>query len=238
MEITYIHHSGFLVDTREVYYIFDYDKGNLPQLDTEKPVFVFVSHGHADHYNPEIFSLLVSMGMKHITAIISNDIPLKRYPACVMAASLENINQVRSQGLIPTIKAYHSQEYILPFHTHLQTLLSTDTGVAFFLTCAEGNIYHGGDLNDWITEETPEQERRQMTGSYLASIRKLKGTSIDVAFLPLDPRLGKYYAKGFLAFLKMIPVKHVYPMHYWEQPEIITQFIREYPEYADIIVAP
>lgn len=238
MKITYIHHSGFLVDTQEVYYIFDYDKGDLPQLDTDKPVFVFVSHGHTDHYNPELFSLLTSMGMKHITAFLSNDIPKKRFPSCLMSATLEDCDQVRRQGSIPAVIVYHSQEYTLPFHTHLQTLLSTDAGVAFFLTCPEGTLYHAGDLNDWIMEETPEQERRQMTGSYLASIRRLKGKAIDAAFLPLDPRLGKYYAKGFLTFLKMIPVKHVYPMHYWEQPETITQFLQEYPEYTDIVVVP
>lgn len=238
MKITYIHHSGFLVETQEVYYLFDYVKGELPRLNTAKPILVFVSHGHTDHYNPEIFSLLTSLKMEHITAVLSNDIPRKRLPSCLKLTTWEESGQVRCQGCIPAVKVYHSQEYTLPFHTRLKTLLSTDRGVAFFLTSAEGTIYHAGDLNDWITEETPEQERRQMTGSYLASIRALKGKAIDIAFLPLDPRLGKYYAKGFLTFLKTIPVKHVYPMHYWKQPEIITKFLQEYPEYADIVATP
>ncbi len=238
MKITYIHHSGFLAETREVYYLFDYEKGTLPQLEIEKPIFVFVSHGHKDHYNPQIFHLLLSMGMKHITAILSNDIPKKRYPACLTPCSPENAHDIHSQGSVPVIKVYHSQEYALPFHTHVQTLLSTDKGVAFLLTCPEGTLYHAGDLNDWIMEETPEQERRQMTGSYLASIQRLKGKTIDIAFLPLDPRLGTYYAKGFLAFLQLISVKQVYPMHYWGHPEIIAQFLQEYPAYAKMIVIP
>ena len=238
MKITHIHHSGFLVETEEVYYIFDYYKGDLPCLTPEKPVLVFVSHGHQDHYNPAIFPLLLSKGMKNITAVISNDIPRKKIPAELVPASQDGFDQIPVQGHIPFIKVYHSQEYVLPYHTRIQTLLSTDSGVAFLLTCPEGTIYHGGDLNDWITEDTPEGERRQMTGMYLASIKQLKGNSIDAAFLPLDPRLGKYYAKGFLAFLEFIPVKHVYPMHYWEQPEIVTQFLNEHPEYAEIVVAP
>ena len=49
MNVTYIFHSGFLVETKECYYIFDYWKGNLPALDVSKPVFVFSSHSHADH---------------------------------------------------------------------------------------------------------------------------------------------------------------------------------------------
>ncbi len=36
MKITYINHSGFLVETRDCYYIFDYFKGELPYLDKKK----------------------------------------------------------------------------------------------------------------------------------------------------------------------------------------------------------
>ena len=49
MDITYIFHSGFLIETADCHYIFDYWKGSLPALDTSKPVFVFASHGHADN---------------------------------------------------------------------------------------------------------------------------------------------------------------------------------------------
>lgn len=42
MKITYINHSGFLLETKDCYYIFDYYKGELPHLDKEKEVIVFV----------------------------------------------------------------------------------------------------------------------------------------------------------------------------------------------------
>ena len=38
MKITYINHSGFLIETKDCYYIFDYYKGELPQLDKKKEV--------------------------------------------------------------------------------------------------------------------------------------------------------------------------------------------------------
>ena len=41
MKITYINHSGFLLETKDCYYIFDYYKGELPHLDKEKEVIVF-----------------------------------------------------------------------------------------------------------------------------------------------------------------------------------------------------
>lgn len=40
MRVTYIHHSGFLVETDRFYYLFDYEKGTLPKLNCEKPMFV------------------------------------------------------------------------------------------------------------------------------------------------------------------------------------------------------
>mgnify|MGYP000370425735 FL=1 len=53
MQITRIFHSGFLVETARRYFIFDYYKGELPKLNPDKPVYVFASHGHQDHYEPK-----------------------------------------------------------------------------------------------------------------------------------------------------------------------------------------
>ena len=61
MQVTYIHHSGFLVETERFYYLFDYEKGDLPEMEVKKPIFVLSSHGHGDHYNPEVFALLAEM---------------------------------------------------------------------------------------------------------------------------------------------------------------------------------
>ena len=74
MKITYIYHSCFLVETDRFYYLFDYEKGPLPEMNVTKPVYVLSSHGHADHYNAGIFLLLASLGMQHIRAVLSDDI--------------------------------------------------------------------------------------------------------------------------------------------------------------------
>ena len=58
MKVTYLNHSGFLLELEDCYIIFDYYRGELPLLNKEKEVFVFCSHVHADHYNPKVFSLL------------------------------------------------------------------------------------------------------------------------------------------------------------------------------------
>lgn len=220
MKVTYIYHSGFLVETENCYYIFDYYRGELPILDTWKPVVVFASHAHRDHYNPEIFEILQRKGIKQIHAVLAKDISKRKYPP---------------EG-IPAIRVRMDEEYELPAETKLRTLHSTDAGVAFVVSCKEGTIYHAGDLNDWVWEGEPDKENRQMTGSYRHEIQKLKNIEIDIAFVPLDPRQEDYYADGMSYFLRNVSAKKVYPMHYWEKPEIIEQFLEEYPEYREIIV--
>lgn len=219
MKITYIYHSCFLVETAGCYYLFDYYTGCLPELKADKPILVFASHRHEDHYNPDIFTMLSDGGMQKVYAVLPNDIPVKRYP--------------RTDAEV--IKVYHSRKYTLPCETDLETLLSTDRGVAFLLQCKEGTIFHAGDLNDWGTAADTEQERRQMRGSYRAQINKLKGRTLDAAFFPLDPRLDSAYAQGISYFLQQVNVKRIYPMHYWEQPEIIDRFRNEYPQYSHLL---
>lgn len=223
MDIKYIYHSGFLVETADCYYLFDYYKGTLPNLKQDKPIFVFASHNHQDHYNPKIFQLLQKLGMRKITAVLAKDIPSKKYP-------LGDINCIR-------VKAY--QTYELGCNTIVKTLLSTDAGVAFLISCPEGIIYHAGDLNDWVWEGESDQYNKQMTGSYRHEINLLRdmlaGKNVEVAFIPLDPRQEKDYANGVLYFLKQIAVKQVFPMHYWEKPEVVEQFLQEYPQYNDVI---
>ncbi|MCM1026065.1 MAG: MBL fold metallo-hydrolase [Roseburia sp.] len=245
MEITYLYHSGFLAETKDCYYLFDYYRGELPCLNPEKPILVFVSHFHGDHYNPAVFQQLKERGMKSIAGILANDIKKKKYPEGFPPLEAENDQNPNLQGCEDMdalkghiLKACHSREYILPFQTRIRTLLSTDSGVAYLLSCPEGTFFHAGDLNDWLEEEMTEAERRQMTGSYRAALRPLTGLSLDAACLPLDPHLGSHYADGMLYFLKTVNVKQVWPMHFWDRPEIIDQFIREHPEYAAVLRRP
>ena len=215
MKITYIHHSSFLVETDNSYYLFDYEKGCLPEMNITKPILVLSSHGHYDHYNPEIFSTLDALGMQKIYAVLSEDIEA---PANV------NVLQV-SPG----------NEYRLCFGQKLTTFQSTDLGVAFLIEDQAQMIYHAGDLNDWVWEEESDSYNEQMTADYRKQIKllseKLDHRKIDAAFVVLDPRQEKVYDRGLCYFLENIPVKTVYPMHYWENPEIIEKFLMEHPEY-------
>ena len=215
MKVIYIQHSCFLAETESCYYLFDYEKGRLPEMDVKKPIFVFASHSHSDHYNPEIFSLLADNGMQQIRAVLSDDIKVP-----------ENIDVLQVSA---------GQEYSLEFGQKLTTFKSTDLGVAFLIEDQKSLIYHAGDLNDWVWEEESDSYNKQMTIDYRNQIKllaeKLGNREIDVAFVVLDPRQEKDYDRGLCYFLENISAKQVYPMHYWENPDIIDIFIREHPEY-------
>ena len=216
MKVTYIHHSCFLVETDRFYYLFDYEKGVLPEMNGQKPIFVLSSHGHGDHYNPKIFPLLEKAGMEHITAILSDDI--------------------EAPASVPVLSVSPEKEYRLCEQLTLTTFRSTDLGVAFLIQDQKQLFYHAGDLNDWVWDEETEEYNEEMTRNYREQIgllaKKLRGREIDTAFVVLDPRQEQDYARGMIYFLEHIPVRQVYPMHYWGEPGIIGTFLTDHPEYS------
>ena len=226
MKTTYIYHSCFLVETKLCYYLFDYYRGDLPKLDTDKPILVFSSHSHSD-----IFSKLRELGMTQIYGVLSDDIDVKTIPA-----------------YISYLSAAPSKEYELPWGQHLTTFPSTDEGVAFLieetLVCPveEGKelFYHAGDLNDWVWEGETASYNEKLTRDYRRQIdilaAKTKGRKLSCAFVVLDPRQENDYDRGMLYFLGKVDSNMVYPMHYWEKPQIIRSFVEAHPQYAKKIV--
>ena len=215
MRITYIHHSGFLVETRRFYYLLDYESGALPEMDPEKPVFVLSSHSHGDHYRPEVFSLLADAGMQSVRAVLSHDI-------------------VPPAG-VDTLSVLPNARYTLNPRQTVTTFRSTDLGVAFLVEDEEELIYHAGDLNDWVWEGEPEAWNAQMTADYRRQIRLLGEAlgqrSVDAAFVVLDPRQEADYDRGMCFFLEHVAAKQVYPMHYWDDPSVMETFLTDHPQY-------
>ena len=140
---------------------------------------------------------------------------------------------------IDTLSVDPNREYSLGPGQRLTTFRSTDLGVAFLLEEEDGLLYHAGDLNDWVWEGEPEDWNRDMTAAYRKEIdllaQTLEGRTLDMAFVVLDPRQKADYARGMAYFLDHIQAEAVYPMHYWDDPSIIETFLREYPQYTQLI---
>ena len=83
MRIRLIGHSGFYVELEEMNLLFDYYRGELPAPDTDKPLFVFVSHAHPDHFQKSIFSL--AERADNVVYFLSDDIRRSALPLWAMS---------------------------------------------------------------------------------------------------------------------------------------------------------
>lgn len=228
MLITYIHHSCFSIETEHSVLLFDYYKGNIPNFPKEKPIFVFSSHSHQDHFNPVIFSLMKQYPI--VTYVFSKDIRLKES----FFTDTDEYEAAKKR----VITVDKNETYSLSQDLTATTFRSTDAGVAFLLTENGRTIYHAGDLNWWVWKDDTKSEYTNMTKNFQAEIDKLKDRKIDVAFLPLDPRQEELYSLGFDYFMKNTITSHSFPMHFWQDYSIIQKFktSEEASDYQDKIV--
>ncbi len=227
MKITYIYHSGFSVELEHAILLFDYYKGEIPVFSLDKPIFVFVSHKHPDHFNKRIFDL--AKNYKEITFILSNDTKMNE-------AYMNRINlpEIAREKLLYIGK---NTTLTLPAIS-VETLTSTDQGVAFIITYEDKTIYHAGDLNWWTWRGETEKEYHDMTGRFMTEMDKLEGRNIDVAFMTLDPRQEDRFWWGFDHFMKTTKTKIVFPMHFEKDYSIISRLKlqKESEEYKDRVM--
>jgi L-ascorbate metabolism protein UlaG (beta-lactamase superfamily) len=241
MTLTYIFHSGFVLETEQSILLFDYwmDPSGVMDgvLRSEKPMYVFSSHFHEDHFTKEIFEW--KKQKLNITYILSKDIYKHR------RASKEDANVWLAKG------GTWSDDVI-----SVWALGSTDSGVSWIVetedkaaikreqsqACLDSaereqarpkvkRIFHAGDLNNWyakfLSDDNPDQERysfemeeafnpiaheKQFLGE-LKDIRKV-ADSFDVVMFPIDGRVGNGYTLGGRQFIERFKVGLFVPMHF------------------------
>lgn len=242
MKITYIHHSAFLVETESAYLLFDYTEGTLPELLPDKPLVIFVSHRHGDHYDPVIFAIGRQHG--HVLYVLSYDIWRKRLPEDVLPVTdsvkhgvvreyrlqngsfvvrgtetaEENSGEMKAAGECVT----KEKESADPGTSmKVTTYRSTDEGVAFLVEIDGKVLYHAGDLNNWTWEEEPKNWNESMAKKYTAQVDKMAGLHVDAAFLPLDPRQGENFYLGMDEFMRKVDVERAFPVHCWGDFSVI-----------------
>jgi len=202
MEVTYIGHSGFLVAMTGCQLLFDYQKGTLPTLAADKPLYVLVSHGHGDHYTKKIFH--ISHPERHY--ILSDDITDRPRRDDITVLAPWQIYGDR--------------------HVRISTLASTDLGVAYLVETEGKVIFHAGDLNCWVWDGETEAKNRQMADMFRTDMEPLRGRTLDAAFMPLDPRQGDDCRLGMDYLLQIAAVRDLFPMHFWDRPQVIAEYRR------------
>lgn len=189
-------------------------------MNPDKMLLVFVSHVHCDHFNPEIFNLYENH--HKVKYLISSDIKLDDYSKTKYGISKE-ISQ-RLISVNPDSKYDIADDNI---NITVNTLKSTDQGVAFLINYKDKEFYHAGDLNLWVWKEEDKQFNNNMRANFERELSKIKGRNIDIAFAPLDPRQEEWYRLGMDALLDNVDVKYVFPMHFWDKPEVIKAYKKE-----------
>ena len=216
MQLIYIFHSGFVLETDRCILVFDYwmdPAGVMPRLlRSPKPMYVFSSHFHEDHFNRDIFSWrTVKTNLRYI---LSKDILKHR------RAQKDEADAWLGKG------ATWADELVRVTATG-----STDSGVSWVIETGGKRIFHAGDLNNWyarfLTDDyhggtvyspdfgmdiDPLKEEKRYLGE-LKDIRKLTDR-FDVVMFPVDGRIGNGYTRGARQFLDMFRTGLFVPMHF------------------------
>lgn len=213
VQVQYLHHSSFSVETANCQMIFDYYKG--PVRLGNKRIIVFSSHSHPDHYNRKIFA----WQKEHpgIRYILSNDITLE-----------EPVSGIISMG------PYEDAELE---DIKVKTFGSTDLGVSFLVACEGINVFHAGDLNWWHWWEDTAEGIAQAEKDFKREIARIKGEKIDLAFFPVDPRLEHNSAIGAEYFIKEVEPRILIPMHFWEDQQLIRKFAGQGRDRSTKVIA-
>ncbi|MCI1722853.1 MAG: MBL fold metallo-hydrolase [Lachnospiraceae bacterium] len=241
MQIRYIYHDGFLVELEKTVLLFDYWKGNLPPIDPGKQLCVFASHVHPDHFSFEIFRLREKY--PDVQYFLGNDIRRKfnersfenhgvpeeayRRIAFMKAGTTgtgvvvpENNGTTGTGVVVPKTAGATGTGVVV------RALQSTDSGVAFLVSCERKEIFHAGDLNDWSFEKNDEETNAMERSDYRRIIDGIRGAHFDAAFLPLDPKQGKFTGAGFDYFMRSTDTEEAWPMHRWGNEAVLPEFLR------------
>ena len=212
--VTFLDHSGFLVELPSVTLLFDWWKGELPTLRPGVPLLVFSSHRHEDHFKPEIFRLDAD------AFLLGSDIRLTPRNLEKWGVSEETTVKCLRLGKQDTVSPLSG--------VTVETLPSTDEGVAFLVTADGKTVFHAGDLNWWHWEGEDPGWNRNMEVNFKRYTEPLRGRQLDLAILPLDPRLGEDGFRGPKHFLELADIHRFLPMHQWGDFDFTKQFLSCY----------
>lgn len=217
MTLTYIFHSSFALDTGTCILLFDYwmdPAAVVPRLlAADKPLYVFSSHFHEDHFNREIFSWKEGR-QANTFYILSKDIWKHRRAR-------------REEADVWLAKGGSWQDDNL----RVTATGSTDSGVSWVIETGGRRFFHAGDLNNWYArfltddyrggtiysaefgmEVDPGREEKRYLGE-LKDIRKV-ADSFDLVMFPVDSRVGNGYTRGARQFIEQFRVGMFVPMHF------------------------
>ncbi|WP_319581987.1 MBL fold metallo-hydrolase [uncultured Pseudodesulfovibrio sp.] len=202
-EITYVHHSAFVLRTDRRAYLFDYPEDeHLPRGADDlvrrtvagTDLVVFISHGHADHLNKDLAS--VTGTAAKVRYVLSDDVEELRPEA------------VPGNGQVLTVEPEESYGF---GGMVIETLASNDLGVAFLVEDGCFRFYYGGDLAKWIWPGASPAEAEFTATLFKVAMERVRDFKPHVAFANTDPRLDNL--AGGEEACRIIGASVFVPMH-------------------------
>ena len=224
MTLTYIFHSGFVLEAERCILVFDYwmdPEGVMRRFEgSAKHVYVFASHFHEDHFTRDIFSWRDS---RH-TYILSKDI-------------LRHKRATAGEADVWLTKGGTWEDA----NIRVTATGSNDSGVSWIVEVDGKRIFHAGDLCNWyarfLAEEpipetvqsaefgtiNPVREEKMFLGELKDIARLLQEhcaprpsgePCFDIAMFPVDGRIGNGYTLGARQFIERFRVGLLVPMHF------------------------
>jgi len=193
-----------------VYYI--YHSAFVVEL--EKNILIFDFYKFSDHFNKEILTWLEMN--ENIKYILSDDIKIHRHKNFYFTKEDDSFE-------LDNLK--------------INTFGSTDLGSSFYVNAENKNIFHSGDLHFWHWEDDSPEEEKAMYDAYIVQLEKIKKLDrIDMAFVPVDPRLGVNTLEGVELFYKFLKPKMIIPMHFSDDYSRMKEFIEKFKYIDDVKV--
>lgn len=194
-EVGYWGHSGFSVRTPGRLLAFDLVGGAMPPPAPADRALIFISHAHGDHFDPRALGL---------GAARFGGFDLPESAACLRM---------------------RPGEEALWDGARVRAFPSTDEGVSFWVEADGARVFHAGDLNfwHWRAQSSPE-EVREAEDAFEAALAQLAGLPMDIAFFPVDARLGEGHDEGALRFARAVRPRLLLPMHFWDREGVARAF--------------
>lgn len=177
--LKYIYHDCFYVETPEADLVFDYWREPISPASEElpsflegrrndKPLYVFVSHHHKDHFVKSVFGW--QRRFPNIHYILSHD--TARFVRHMLNPdSLWKGERVATER----VTVMRPGDEWSDGHVSARAFGSTDIGCSYAVEIAGLRLFHAGDLNAWIwLDESTDDEVSKALGDFKAVLRDVQ----------------------------------------------------------------
>ena len=219
LKVYYTGHSGWALQFKDKVIIIDYWKAGIQNAEPSlvngninpnelkgKKVYVFVTHGHSDHFDTTIFSW--QKALKDIKYIYG------------FHPDKTQDNQVNAYHG-PSYTYFEDNQTGMVDDIKVTTIKSNDVGQGFLLEVNGLKIFHPGDHALYNADLEADYKKE------IDFVAKQTG-NIDIAFLPVTgcPSSWKkeHIVQGFFYVLDKLNPNEVFPMHAYLRERALKEF--------------